>query len=246
MIATGMREHRMPVPETLCHNPYWNRQTAPDYNSRMPLPKYPKLYHLIHVDRVASIIADGYLWGDAEAMRQKIAGTPIGMDHIARRRLQAPLRSRPGLQVGECVSFSFCPRPVMLYVIHKANHPELPYKGGQAPIIHLEVDLRAAIKWADQHRQRWAYTTSNAGSHFFEDYCDLDHLHKIDWETIQATDWHANIDEKQAEFLVERRFPWRLITRIGVCAPHTHRLVSHILQTTAYRPHVETQPSWYY
>ena len=33
----------------------------------------------------------------------------------------------------------------MLYVIHCANHPELAYRGGQQPIIHLEADLHQHI-----------------------------------------------------------------------------------------------------
>ena len=29
-------------------------------------PAEPKLYHIVHVDRLASIISDGCLWCDAE------------------------------------------------------------------------------------------------------------------------------------------------------------------------------------
>lgn len=36
----------------------------------MPVPEYPKLYHICHVDRLASIVADGCLWSDAEIARR--------------------------------------------------------------------------------------------------------------------------------------------------------------------------------
>ena len=58
------------------------------------------------------------------------------------------MKCRPGLNVGDCVPFYFCPRSVMLYLIHRANHPELDYRGGQGPIVHLEADLHEAANWA--------------------------------------------------------------------------------------------------
>lgn len=71
------------------------------------------------------------------------------MEEIKRRRRTMPLDSRPGLHVGECVPFYFCPRSVMLYMLHKGNHPQLAYQGGQGPIVHLEADLRNVVAWAE-------------------------------------------------------------------------------------------------
>ena len=67
------------------------------------------------------------------------------MSEIKQRRLTNPVKCRPGLSVGECVPFYFCPRSVMLYVIHMANHPELKYRGGQGAIVHLEAGLYEAV-----------------------------------------------------------------------------------------------------
>ncbi len=30
----------------------------------MTVPAQPKLYHIVHVDRLRSIVADGHLWSD--------------------------------------------------------------------------------------------------------------------------------------------------------------------------------------
>lgn len=112
----------------------------------MLVPPEPKIYHIAHVDRLASIIADGFLWSDAEAQSRSSAGTKIGLNSIKRRRLhELKLQSHPDLYVGNCVPFYFCPRSVMLYLIHRGDEPELTYKGGQEPIIHLEADLRTTI-----------------------------------------------------------------------------------------------------
>lgn len=105
-----------------------------------------KIYHIVHIDRLPSIIADGCLWCDAEIVRRSPSGTTIGMTAIKRRRLyELTLTSHPHLHVGDCVPFYFCPRSVMLYLIHQGNHPELDYRGGQGPIVHLEANLQEAV-----------------------------------------------------------------------------------------------------
>jgi len=111
------------------------------------------------------------------------------MSEIKRRRLTGRLASHPGLDVGDCVPFYFCPRSVMLYVISMANHPQLEYRGGQKPIVHLEADLREGVALADSNDRRWAFTLSNAGSLYFKDRADLDQLDEIDWKAVQARQW---------------------------------------------------------
>jgi hypothetical protein len=60
------------------------------------------------------------------------------MSAIKRRRVEElEVSCHPGTKVGDYVPFYFCPRSVMLYVIHRANHPDLSYRGGQEPIVHL-------------------------------------------------------------------------------------------------------------
>lgn len=96
----------------------------------MPIPANPKLYHIVHVDRLASIIETDGLLSDDKIASRNVAGSMIGMDHIKQRRLQElTLTSHPGLYVGQCVPFYFCPRSIMLYIIHQANHPDLTYRG---------------------------------------------------------------------------------------------------------------------
>ena len=175
----------------------------------MLVPTEPKIFHIVHVDRLASIISDGFLWSDAETRRRGVGGTGIGMDRIKKRRLEElTLSSHPDLFVGDCVPFYFCPRSVMPYLIFRGSDPDLAYRGGQAPIVHLEADLRQTVTRADAARRRWAFTSSNAGSRYFEDYSDLSKLNKLDWDAIQASQWSGDRKgPKQAEFLVESSFP---------------------------------------
>jgi hypothetical protein len=87
----------------------------------MPQPPHPKIYHIVHVGCLPSIIADGRLDCDAVMVQRENTGTRIGMNDIKERRLRLPIDCRPGLYVGDCVPFYLCPRSVMLFLLHRGN-----------------------------------------------------------------------------------------------------------------------------
>lgn len=216
-------------------------------------PDQPKVYHIVHVDRLESILSDGCLWSDAMVQSRHCPGTTIGMSSIKNRRLNENfLTCYPDLKVGDCVPFYFCPRAIMLYMIHKANDPELTYRSGQNDILHLECDLRKCVEFTERRGKRWAFTLSNAGSCYFEDRSDLEQLHEINWAAVRATQWSgtgvdaAFKEGKQAEFLIEERLPWGLIERIGIKSQSIYQKVSRILAGKEYRPRLEICPGWYY
>lgn len=192
------------------------------------------------MDRLPSIVADGFLWCDAEVVRREPVGTTIGMSNIKQRRLELHLSSHPNLRVGDCVPFYFCPRSIMLYLIHQGNHPDLGYRDGQEPILHFEADLYTVVAWANAHSVRWAFTSSNAGTYFFEDSSDLARLGEINWTAVQARYWKEHKEGKQAEFLLEHRFPWHLIERIGIYSPVVHRQVRQVISTLPSNEHRPT------
>lgn len=212
----------------------------------MTVPAHPKIYHIVHVDNLPSIVTDGYIWSDAE-MQARNPAMVIGMRSIKERRLTLPLTSRPDLHVGACTPFYFCSRSIMLYLLHCANHPELSYSGGQQPIVHLEADLQATVQWAENNGLRWAFTLSNAGACYFEDRCDLAQLNEINWQAVRANQWSGALKEgKQAEFLIERAFPWHLVERIGVYSQAQVQPVSNALTNAEHRPTIEIKRDWYY
>ena len=86
----------------------------------MSVPATPKIYHIVHVDRLPSIIAEGFLWCDKKMVSRSSSGTAIGLA----RTLSNETTSSQALtslywicSVGACVPFYFCPRSIMLYVI---------------------------------------------------------------------------------------------------------------------------------
>lgn len=101
-------------------------------NDGVSAPQRPLIYHITHVDTLAQMVSDGALCSDAVMVARGGPAVSIGMSTIKLRRLrELPVKCHPGDYVGEYVPFYFCPRSIMLYLLHMANHPELTYRDGQ-------------------------------------------------------------------------------------------------------------------
>ncbi len=168
------------------------------------------------------------------------------MSSIKERRMHKTLTSYPDLHVGECVPFYFCPRSAMLYLFHENSHQDITYHEGQEPIIHLVADLKNVLDWATTNQKRWVFTDSNAGSFYFNDYNNLDQLHRIDWPSVQAEDWKKCKEQKQAEFLMEKQLPFELIEFIGVYSKSQLQTVAGVLSSSGHKPPVNIMKNWYY
>jgi hypothetical protein len=214
----------------------------------MPTPAHPKIFHITHVDNLQSIIADGGLISDAALIARSAGVATIGMSTIKQRRLTLPVRCHTGDCVGDCVPFYFCPRSIMLYLIHCANNPDLAYRGGQEPIVHLEFDLREVAARATTDHRRWAFTLSNAGASYAEFRSRLDQLDEINWDAVGSTDFRSSTvkEGKQAEFLVHGFVPWDLVRRIGVRNQAVAARVQGVISGATHRPPIDVLPQWYY
>jgi hypothetical protein len=102
------------------------------------------------------------------------------------------------------------------------------------------------VAWAKDQDLRWAFTLSNAGAYYFEDRCDLSKLDEIDWPAVTARDWRQCKEGKQAEFLIEHRFPWKLVSRTGVLSRSVYLNTSAAVQAARHKPLTEIRPDWYY
>ena len=214
-----------------------------------PPPRRPKVYHITHVDNLARIEAESHLVCDREMVRRGGPAQTIGMSSIKRRRVEElRVDCYPGTMVGDYVPFYFCPRSVMLYVIHMANHRELAYWGGQGPIVHLEADLHRVIEWADDDGRPWAFSLSNAGSRYAEFRNRINELDELDWAAIRNHIFRdPEVKEaKQAEFLVYEAIPFGLFDRIGVRSPHMAERAEAELQGLDPRPAIEIRAEWYF
>jgi len=213
-----------------------------------PIPVNPKIYHITHLDNVAQIAQAGVILSDAR-MLSSGGGTIVGMSSIKRRRLEEiEVTCHRGTRVGQYVPFYFCPRSIMLYILHMGNHPDLTYRGGQRPIVHLQANVREGVEWADRNGRRWAFSDRNAGTYVTGFYNNLDVLHEVDWEAVASTDFRSMTvkEGKQAEFLMYDSFPWELVERIGVVDARVKAKIEAAIASAGHKPIVTVERGWYY
>lgn len=216
-----------------------------------PIPARPKIYHITHLRNLPEIVRADRLWSDAKRIEMGLDSEIVGMPTIKQRRLEEiEVDCNPGTKVGEYVPFYFCPRSIMLYIIYRGNHQNLSYREGQRPMVHLQADFHKAVRWAEAHNRRWAFSLQNAGAYYANFYRRVEDLNKVNWAAVQATDFrNMSVKEgKQAEFLVYESFPWHLIEKIGVIDTTIHEQASQVVGSSgnAHRPVINIEPTWYY
>ncbi|MDP3029025.1 MAG: DUF4433 domain-containing protein [Deltaproteobacteria bacterium] len=212
-------------------------------------PANQQIYHITHVDNLSSIVTTDMIESDARRITEGVTNTSIGMTEIKRRRLQElEVHCHPGTMVGQYVPFYFCPRSIMLYILYMGNHPDLNYREGQRPVVHLQADLAAIVQWAQSNGVRWAFSDRNAGAYFAEFYNTLDDLDKVNWDAVAATDFRDMVvkEGKQAEFLVYESFPWKLVNKVGVFDTTVEEQVKAVLRGANHTPLVRVEGGWYY
>jgi hypothetical protein len=213
------------------------------------VPPSPKIYHITHIDNLPNIAANMGLVSDATRIARSLSCSLVGMSTIKERRLkeiEVPCHQKT--MVGQYVPFYFCPRSIMLYMLHMGNHPDISYKGGQQPIVHLQADFYKVINWAKSNSVSWAFTNGNAGSRLTNFYNQSSKLNQIDWDAVASTDFRdAKIKEgKQAEFLMFDVFPWTLIEKIGIINSTMATEAKTTLANVAHKPVIAVEPNWYF
>lgn len=196
--------------------------------------------HITHIGNLASIIGQDCLWSDAKRIELGLTNQNIGYSHIKARRLQRPVNVAAGGMIGEYVPFNFCPRSVMLYVIHR-KHKD--FDGGQERVLHLISDTDT-VRSTNRH---CFFTDIHADLDYAEQIDDFSRLTELDIKRIAKSKyWQDFSEEKQAEFLAYESVQWQAISRIGVRSQALADEVHVLLQSARHKPQVEVRPEWYY
>jgi hypothetical protein len=74
----------------------------------------------------------------------------------------------------------------------------------------------------------------------------LKYLNQLDWDAIQANQWSGVQDKKQAEFLIEGRFPWEMVEGIGVYSSEWVNRANDIAINEKHKPQIKAIREWYY
>ena len=200
------------------------------------------IYHITHIDNLASIVAAGALWSDAQRIQQGFASANIGYSHIKARRLRRPITVSAGGLLGDYVPFNFCPRSIMLYVVSQGH---ADYAAGQQPIIHLVSSIDTIVASG----RPWAFTDRHADLGYAGQFDSLDDIAEVDWSVMPIQQWGGDSElkeKRQAEFLVHDWCPWNAIVEIGVIDDAVAATVHAALATATHKPNVVVHHDWYY
>jgi len=199
-----------------------------------------KVSHITHIDNLASILLQGCLWSDKKRIELGLVNQNIGYNHIKQRRLVRPVSVAAGGTIGQYVPFNFCPRSVMLYVIHRGHDD---FGGGQDRVLHLVSDIET-VRLGNQH---CFFTDIHADLDYAEQIDDFNRITELDLDKIiNEQYWQDFKEEKQAEFLAFESVNWTSIQQIGVKTQDVANDVIALLQNMQHKPEVVVRPGWYY
>jgi len=199
-----------------------------------------KVSHITHIDNLVSILEQGCLWSDKKRIELGLTNQNIGYNHIKQRRLIRPVNVAAGGTIGQYVPFNFCPRSVMLFVIHRGHDD---FQGGQERVLHFISDVDTIRLTNDN----CFFTDIHADLDYAEQIDDFRRINELDIKRIiNERYWQDFKEEKQAEFLAFESVQWQSIRQIGVKTQSIADEVILLLQGAAYKPEVVVQPTWYY
>jgi len=199
-----------------------------------------KVSHITHIDNLSSILKQSCLWSDSKRIELGLVNQNIGYSHIKQRRLLRPVNVAAGGTIGQYVPFNFCPRSVMLFVIHKGH---ADFQDGQERVLHLISDTDT-IRLSNQH---CFFTDIHADLDYAEQIDEFGRITELDIQRIiNEKYWQDFKEEKQAEFLAFESVQWATIQQIGVKTQAIADEVKTSLRNAKHKPEVIVRPGWYY
>lgn len=216
-----------------------------------PLPPAPiptKLYRLVHVDNLATLLGRGGLHAPNHTPADGLPYRTIHDAAVQAGRHIQPVPCGPRGNIHDYVPFYFGPLSVMLLKLRSGG--VAGYTEGQTPLVYLVTtaqDIQAAAR-------PFVFSNGHGLARFTNWFDDLARLSEVDWGIVGAQYWaDTNEDNdrkrrKQAEFLVWQMLDWSLVREIAVINQAMKDRVEAILATfpTAMQRPVTIKSNWYY
>jgi hypothetical protein len=203
------------------------------------------VYHITHVDNLASMAQTGVIRCDRGCSAQGIRPVSIAYAGLKARRADWHVKVARRGTLADYVPFYYAPRSPMLYAINGGF--VAGYEEGQAEVAHLVLaaeDIAAP--------GTFAITDGHAATPLTTQYEDLRDLEKISWPIMHEKYWRDTDDDgdrkrrRQAEFLVWSAVPFEAVRVIGVMTATIAERVHAALADSAHTPSVVVRSDWYY
>ena len=210
-------------------------------------PAQIRLYHITHIDNLASIISSRALLSLHQMEQAGIQPRSIAYSHLQERRDAITIPIAPGGDLHDYVPWSFAARSPMLYTAWRGA---LGNDVRQSDIVHLVSDVRKVRElqlpfiFTDGHPLSSELTT------FFDRIDALPST--LDWDVLCAHVWRNTEEDadrkrrRQAEFLIHGAVPWSLVKGIAVQSESMRDRAASLLGMSTHQPKVALLPEWYY
>ena len=212
----------------------------------MPVPRPTPVYRFMHIDNLSVILDRGGMHAPNYTPEGEYGYRVIHNVDIQKVRRQRPIPCGPGGTVHDYVAFYFGPRSPMLFQLHTGRVEG--YDEGQEPLIYTVSTVEEIV----EANLDSVFSDGHGIAAFTQWFDDLDDLDKVDWDMAYADYWADTVEDmdrqrrKQAEFLVHRFCPWKVIQRIGVLNDAVKKKVERILERHNVSTPVEVRRQWYY
>lgn len=199
------------------------------------------LFHMTHVDNLASILSNGQLKSYSQLFRDSTSYRDIAAQDVQNRRAETSVPIQPGGFLHDYVPFYFAGRSPMLYVVKNNGTP-------QKDLIYLMTNTEKIASF----KLPFVYTDGHAIMFLSSFYNSLDDLDCIDWDVMHSEFWNDTVDypdrkrKRQAEFLIHQALPLQYLTGIATYTTATKLKVEELVQDSGHSLNVHEVPKFYY
>lgn len=208
------------------------------------MQNYPitiEIYHFTHIDNLSTLISIGAILCKNEMTNGNYSYKNSALDSVQEQRQLHKVPVPPNGTIHDYVPFYFNSLSPMLYTIKKGNI-------GGVEMQDL-VFFKSTVQAVKAAGCVFIFTSGHAIMNLSEYYNDLADLDKIPWDVIKARRWDCFPDGgrlRQSEFLVYKKFDWKLVETIGVYNNDMLSKVTALIGSLQYKPIIKVKPKWFF
>lgn len=223
----------------------------------MPIPSPLRIFHMTAIANLARIAKSKMLYSSGVLQKKKIAHANIAYQGAQGKRAMKLVAKPPGGVIHDYVPFYFAPRSPMLMAVNGGRVEGCPYE--QQDIVHFETTVEAVVA----EGLPYVFYDFNATLNIATCYSNLKDLDKINWDLFHEAPrmdgycqfFHNRVDNpkyilrketRQAEFLVYKNVPLKLMKVVGVYSAPKVQEVKEIFDEADIDIPVEAKPAWYF
>ena len=216
-----------------------------------------RVFHITAICNLPSIVKAKALYAKAVLKRKKMEYGNIAYQGAQGKRATKLVEKPPGETLHDYVPFYFAPRSPMLFTINNGNVPDCPHR--QPDIVHLVT----TVETITENELPFVFYDYNATLSIATCYNDLTDLKRINWPLFYESPcldgyckyWNSRRDipkyflrqeTRQAEFLVHRKVPLKLITMVAAYNEEKVAEVRQIFEGAGIELPVQAKSAWYF